>query len=53
MKLILLTVLTSVISYLLGCINAAYFYAMLLKRTDIRDHGTETRVRQISCVFTD
>ncbi|MFA0816190.1 MAG: glycerol-3-phosphate 1-O-acyltransferase PlsY [Anaerofustis sp.] len=40
MKLILLTVLTSVISYLLGCLNAAYFYSTKVKKTDIREYGS-------------
>jgi glycerol-3-phosphate acyltransferase PlsY len=46
MKLILLTVLTSVISYLLGCLNAAYFYSTKVKKTDIREYGRECRIYQ-------
>ncbi len=40
MKLILLIVLTCAISYLLGCLNAAYFYSMNVKKTDIREYGS-------------
>ena len=40
MKLTLLIVLTCAISYLLGCLNAAYFYSMNVKKTDIREYGS-------------
>ena len=40
MKLILPIVLTCAISYLLGCLNAAYFYSMNVKKTDIREYGS-------------
>ena len=40
MKIILLTVLSTVIAYLLGCLNAAYIYTWHIKRTDIRKHGS-------------
>ncbi len=40
MKIILLTTLSTVMSYLLGCLNAAFIYTWHVKRTDIRKHGS-------------
>ncbi len=40
MKVILITVLTCLISYLLGCFNAAYLYSSKIKHTDIRQYGS-------------
>ena len=37
---IVLIIVTTVLSYFIGCFNAAYFYGKKVKKTDIRDLGS-------------